>query len=145
VTVATELVTGTDMAGDDLITIIRKAYGTNQSLFNNAAQSYNHGTPSSFYFSSSQKYTQTYFYRIYYFFTKEFYWNCMKPNGGGVPTGKLAELIDRDFGSFATFRTEFINAGLTAFGSGWAWLIFHEGKLKVVAKSLIVYASAIII
>ena len=55
----------------------------------------------------------------------------MKPNGGGKPSGKLAELIDRDFGSYDKFRAEFVNAGLTAFGSGWVWLVYHDGKLKV--------------
>jgi Fe-Mn family superoxide dismutase len=55
----------------------------------------------------------------------------MKPNGGGTPTGKLAQLIDRDFGSYDKFRAEFVNAGMTAFGSGWVWLVYQDGKLKV--------------
>ena len=59
----------------------------------------------------------------------------MKPNGGGKPSGKLAELIDRDFGSYDKFRAEFVNAGMTAFGSGWAWLVYQDGKLKVVSSS----------
>ena len=65
-----------------------------------------------------------------------FYWDCMKPNGGGRPTGKLATLIDRDFGSYDKFRTEFVNAGMTAFGSGWAWLVYSDGKLKVLIHFL---------
>ena len=65
-----------------------------------------------------------------------FYWDCMKPNGGGMPTGKLATLIDRDFGSYDKFRTEFVNAGMTAFGSGWAWLVYSDGKLKVLIHFL---------
>ena len=55
----------------------------------------------------------------------------MKPNGGGVPSGKLAALIDKSFGSFEKFRAEFVNAGLTAFGSGWAWLVWTPSGLKV--------------
>jgi Fe-Mn family superoxide dismutase len=81
--------------------------GKNQALFNNAAQSYNHA----------------------------FYWDCMKPNGGGKPTGKLATLIDKYFGSYDKFRAEFVNAGLTAFGSGWAWLVWSPSGLKVQLSS----------
>lgn len=72
-------------------------------LFNNAAQVWNH----------------------------TFYWNCLKPGGGGEPKGKLAEAIARDFGSFAKFKEEFTNAAVTQFGSGWAWLVVDNGKLKV--------------
>ncbi|WP_224360968.1 superoxide dismutase [Hyalangium versicolor] len=72
-------------------------------VFNNAAQVWNH----------------------------TFYWNCMKPNGGGAPTGDLAAAITRDFGSFEKFREEFSNAAATQFGSGWAWLVLEKGKLAV--------------
>ena len=72
-------------------------------VFNNAAQIWNH----------------------------TFYWNSMKPNGGGKPTGDLAAAIDRDFGSFDKFKEEFTQAGITQFGSGWAWLVLDGGKLKV--------------
>lgn len=72
-------------------------------VFNNAAQVWNH----------------------------TFYWNCMKKDGGGKPTGKLAEAIDRDFGSFDSFVKEFTAAAMTQFGSGWAWLVLEDGKLKV--------------
>ena len=61
-----------------------------------------------------------------------FFWHSMKPKGGGKPTGALAAAIDRDFGSYDNFRKEFINAGMTQFGSGWAWLVVEGGKLKVV-------------
>jgi len=97
------MIAGTDMENADVVTILRKAYGTNQALFNNAAQSYNHA----------------------------FYWDCMKPNGGGKPTGKAATLIDKYYGSYDKFRTEFVNAALTAFGSGWAWLVWTPSGLKV--------------
>lgn len=72
-------------------------------VFNNAAQVWNH----------------------------TFYWNSMKPNGGGKPTGDLLAAIERDFGSFDKFKEEFSNAGATQFGSGWAWLVEQNGKLAV--------------
>ena len=103
VTTTSSLIAGTDHEKADLVTILRAAYGKNQGLFNNAAQSWNH----------------------------TFYWHCMKPNGGGKPSGKLADLIDKQFGSYEKFREEFINAGLTAFGSGWAWLVWTPAGLKV--------------
>ena len=55
----------------------------------------------------------------------------MKPKGGGAPTGELADAITRDFGSFDKFKEEFTQAGITQFGSGWAWLVLEGGKLKV--------------
>ena len=72
-------------------------------LFNNAAQAWNHS----------------------------FYWQCMKPNGGGTPTGALADKITADFGSFDKFVEAFKTAGATQFGSGWAWLVLENGTLKV--------------
>ncbi len=72
-------------------------------VFNNAAQVWNH----------------------------TFYWHCMKPNGGGQPTGDLLAAINRDFGSFEKFKEEFSNAAATQFGSGWAWLVEKDGKLSV--------------
>ena len=103
VTTTNAMVAGTELEGKDVITVLRAAYGKNQGLFNNAAQSYNHA----------------------------FYWDCMKPNGGGKPSGKLATLIDKQFGSYDKFREEFIAAGATAFGSGWAWLVWTPSGLKV--------------
>ena len=72
-------------------------------IFNNAAQIWNH----------------------------TFYWKSMKPKGGGEPTGAIAAAIVRDFGSYAKFKEEFTNAAMTQFGSGWAWLVVENGKLKV--------------
>ena len=60
-----------------------------------------------------------------------FYWSCMKPGGGGAPSGDLAQAITRDFGSFDKFKEEFSNAAATQFGSGWAWLVLDKGKLSV--------------
>lgn len=72
-------------------------------IFNNAAQIWNH----------------------------TFYWSSMKPNGGGLPTGDLAQAITRDFGSFEKLSEELTNAAVTQFGSGWAWLVVADGKLSV--------------
>jgi Fe-Mn family superoxide dismutase len=75
------------------------------SLFNNAAQVWNH----------------------------DFYWASMRPGGGGMPSGALMEKIDSDLGGFDAFRKAFAEAGQTQFGSGWAWLVCDDkGKLKVV-------------
>ena len=75
-------------------------------MFNNAAQVWNH----------------------------TFYWNCLKPNGGGEPTGKLAEAINKAFGSFAAFKEQFTQTALTTFGSGWAWLVQRpDGSLALVS------------
>lgn len=60
-----------------------------------------------------------------------FYWNCMSPDGGGAPSGALAEAIDRDFGSLEKCLTDLKQAALTQFGSGWAWLIQDGDKLGI--------------
>jgi len=103
VTTTNAMIAGTELEGADVVTILRDAHGKDQGLFNNAAQSFNHA----------------------------FYWNCMKPNGGGQPTGKLMEMIVKDFGSYDKFVEEFKTAGNTAFGSGWAWLVSTPSGLKV--------------
>lgn len=73
-------------------------------MFNNAAQVWNH----------------------------TFYWNCLSPDGGGQPDGKLAEAIQRDFGDFDSFRDEFTKASVGRFGSGWGWLVQKpDGKLEI--------------
>jgi superoxide dismutase, Fe-Mn family len=65
-------------------------------------------------------------------FNHEMFWRCMKPNGGGNPSGKLQDLITRDFGSFEAMKTQFTDAGKNRFGSGWAWLYVDSGKkLKI--------------
>jgi Fe-Mn family superoxide dismutase len=60
-----------------------------------------------------------------------FFWEIMAPNAGGKPTGKLAESIDADFGSFDSFKEKFTAAAIGRFGSGWAWLIEQDGKLLI--------------
>ena len=72
-------------------------------IFNNAAQVWNH----------------------------TFFWNCMKPNGGGQPTGVLLEKINASFGSYEKFAADFKQAALTQFGSGWAWLVQDGNDLKI--------------
>ncbi|HNX87033.1 MAG TPA: superoxide dismutase [Bacteroidales bacterium] len=65
-----------------------------------------------------------------------FYWNCLKPAGGGEPSGPLAEAINRDFGSFFSFKEKFTAAAATLFGSGWAWLVkTADGKLEITQES----------
>jgi len=77
-------------------------------LFNNAAQVWNH----------------------------TFYWNCLSPNGGGEPTGAVAEAINQAFGSFAEFKSAFSQLCATTFGSGWGWLVKDaQGKLALVSTS----------
>lgn len=77
-------------------------------IFNNAAQVWNH----------------------------TFYWNCLSPNGGGEPTGTLADLINKYFGSFATFKEKFSEAAVKTFGSGWAWLVQNkDGSLEIISTS----------
>lgn len=65
-----------------------------------------------------------------------FYWNCLSPNGGGQPTGKLAEAINNQFGSFEVFKEKFTAAAATLFGSGWAWLVKNaDGQLEITQES----------
>jgi Fe-Mn family superoxide dismutase len=104
VTNLNNLVPGTAYEGLDLEAVILKSWDEGHAgIFNNAAQVWNH----------------------------TFYWHSMKPNGGGEPTGAIAELIARDFGSYAAFKDAFAKAGATQFGSGWAWLVLRDGKLAV--------------
>jgi len=64
-------------------------------------------------------------------FNHAFFWPLLKKNDGAKPSGKLAQMIDRDFGSFEKFQEAFSNAAKTRFGSGWAWLILAGDKLVV--------------
>lgn len=60
-----------------------------------------------------------------------FFWESLAANAGGTPSGKLAEEITSTFGSFDAFKEKFNNAGISRFGSGWAWLIVKDGKLEI--------------
>ena len=101
-----KLTTGTPWAGQPLEKVIQEAAGVadKAAVFNNAAQVWNH----------------------------TFYWNCLAPKAGSLPSGALAAAIDKNFGSFAQFREKFTNAAVTLFGSGWAWLVQNaDGSLAV--------------
>ena len=63
------------------------------------------------------------------------FWQIMGPNGGGEPTGRLADAITTAFGSFEAFKTQFNDAGVKRFGSGWAWLVNAGGKLAIVSTA----------
>ncbi|SMY16879.1 MULTISPECIES: superoxide dismutase [Fe] [Photobacterium] len=77
-------------------------------IFNNAAQVWNH----------------------------TFYWHCLSPNGGGEPTGELADAIVKAFGSFAEFKAKFTDSAINNFGSGWTWLVKTEdGALEIINTS----------
>lgn len=65
------------------------------------------------------------------FYNHSLFWSIMSPNGGGSPSGELANAIDTAFGSFESFKDDFSKAAATRFGSGWAWLIVVDGKLEV--------------
>ena len=109
VTNLVKLIGGTDLENETLENIIKKTAGDSAraGIFNNAAQVWNH----------------------------TFYWHSMSPNGGEGPSGNIAEKIKADFGSYEKFVEEFKNAGLTQFGSGWAWLVLKDGKLQVTKTS----------
>jgi Fe-Mn family superoxide dismutase len=100
-----KLIEGTDLAGASLEDIILKTAKDEKkvSIFNNAAQVFNHS----------------------------FYWMCLKPGGGGQPVGKLLKMIQDDFGGYDKFAEQFKNAGMTQFGSGWAWLVLKGKKLEI--------------
>ena len=65
-----------------------------------------------------------------------FYWNSLSAKGGGAPTGDLLKMIERDFGSFEEFKSQFTNSATTLFGSGWTWLaLTDDGKLTIIQES----------
>ncbi|MEH2160758.1 MAG: superoxide dismutase [Nostoc sp.] len=101
-----KLTEGTELADKSLEEVIKTSFqdSSKAGIFNNAAQVWNH----------------------------TFFWNSLKPKGGGAPTGDLAAKIDKDFGSLDKFKEEFSNAAATQFGSGWSWLIDDGGTLKVI-------------
>jgi Fe-Mn family superoxide dismutase len=106
---AIKLIAGTELEKVNLVDLVRLTAGSadHRAIFNNVAQVYNHN----------------------------FYWNSMKPGGGGEPKGRMAEKINESFGSYQKFVEAFSNAAATQFGSGWAWLVMDGGKLQVVKTS----------
>lgn len=97
-------IAGTDMEGKTIENILINLDKTNSAVRNNGGGFYNHNL----------------------------FWTIMSPNGGGEPTGELADAIERDFGSFAEFKARFSKAGATQFGSGWAFLCVQKGgKLDI--------------
>jgi Fe-Mn family superoxide dismutase len=100
------------------IQIKDKVYDT-KTLEEIVVGAWNGGSPTAEFNNAAQVWNHT------------FFWESMKPNGGGLPTGKLAEAITRDFGSFDEFKVQFKAAGATQFGSGWAWLNSEKGKLSI--------------
>lgn len=98
-----ELLADAGIDADNLEDLVKEAAKVGGPLFNNVAQVYNHNL----------------------------FWVSMKPNGGGAPTGAIADKINEDFGSYEKFREEFTNNGIGQFGSGWVWLVLDGGKLKV--------------
>jgi superoxide dismutase, Fe-Mn family len=100
-----KLTEGKDLASKSLEEVITTSYKDPAlaGVFNNAAQVWNH----------------------------TFFWNSLKPGGGGAPTGDLAAKINAAFGSYEKFKEEFTAAATTQFGSGWAWLVDDNGTLKI--------------
>jgi len=100
-----ELVVGTPLADQPLEAVIKATAGQadQTAMFNNAAQVWNH----------------------------TFYWNSLRPQGGGKPDGALAGMIEKSFGGFEPFKAEFAKAAASQFGSGWAWLVKDGDKLIV--------------
>ncbi len=99
------LIPGTEYENMDLEDIIKSAPAG--GVFNNAAQIWNH----------------------------TFYWNCLSPNGGGAPSGAIAEAINAAFGSFDEFKAKFTDMAINNFGSSWTWLVSNGGKLEIVNTS----------
>ena len=69
------------------------------------------------------------------FYNHSLFWSVMSPNGGGLPTGELADAINEAFGDFDSFKSAFSNAAATRFGSGWAWLCSNNGELDVCSSA----------
>jgi Fe-Mn family superoxide dismutase len=109
VTNLNNLIKDTPSADLSLEEIIVKSAGdaAKAGIFNNAAQVWNH----------------------------TFFWNCMKKGGGGKPSGALLSKIEAAFGGFDAFKDQFKQAGVTQFGSGWAWLVLDQGALKITKTS----------
>ena len=104
-----DAIEGTKFNDMSLKDIIRATAGddSQKGIFNNAAQTWNH----------------------------TFFWNSLSPNGGGTPSGALADAITDSFGSFDDFKKKFSDAAAGQFGSGWAWLVSKNGTLEIVTTA----------
>ena len=98
-----KLLEGSGLEGKSLEEVVKGSFGKNAGLFNNAGQHYNH----------------------------VHFWKWMKPNGGGTKLPGRLERLAAEYGGFDKMRADFINAGVTQFGSGWCWLAIRDGKLEV--------------
>ena len=98
-----KLVAGSEYEGRSMEEIIAASFGKNPGVFNNVAQVFNHN----------------------------FFWNSMKPSGGGGMPEKLAAMVNESFGGFEQFREAFVQGGMTQFGSGWVWLVLKNDKLEI--------------
>ncbi len=98
---------GTDLAGKDIVDILKNLDMENGAVRNNGGGFYNHSL----------------------------FWSVMSPNGGGKPEGELAKAIDEACGSYDGFKEKFAKAAGTRFGSGWAWLCVHAGGKVEVCSS----------
>ncbi|MCI0598351.1 MAG: superoxide dismutase, partial [Beijerinckiaceae bacterium] len=103
VSTANSLLKESGLNGKSLEDVVKETYGKNVSLFNNAAQHYNHSE----------------------------YWKSIKPNGSGKVPGRLEKAILETFGSLEKAKQELVQAGTSQFGSGWAWLAVKDGKIAV--------------
>lgn len=103
------LIAGTALEGKSIEEIVMASCGnpSRAAIFNNAAQVWNH----------------------------TFFWHCMKPAGGGRPTGEMARRLEQAFGSYDTFAEQFRTAAVGRFGSGWAWLVLDGEALKIVSTA----------
>jgi Fe-Mn family superoxide dismutase len=97
---------GTDLAGMSIEAIMGEISKHSMAVRNNGGGHYNHSL----------------------------FWTILGPNAGGSPSGRLMDAIVSAFGSFDAFKDQFAKAGATRFGSGWAWLIVHEGRLVVTSS-----------
>jgi Fe-Mn family superoxide dismutase len=104
VTNANNLIKGTGLEGKSLEEVVKQSYSKNAGLFNNVGQHYNHNH----------------------------FWRWMKKGGGGKKLpAVLAKAVDGDLGGYDKFRTDFVQAGVTQFGSGWCWLAVRDGRLMI--------------
>jgi superoxide dismutase, Fe-Mn family len=104
-----KMIEGSEFEDFELEDIVRRSAGVPKlkKLFNNAAQHWNHS----------------------------FFWECMRPGGGGQPAGAIAELIERDLDGYENFRKVFKETAVEQFGSGWGWLVMKGGELDIVSTS----------